>query len=78
MDNTFASVFDCYPQANEIYVVGGMPFLNPSHAQSHSVSTGSPVVTVKRGEKPAQVQETETVPGEEGENEGKKLGSSKK
>lgn len=48
MDNKFQSVFECHPQVDEIFVVDGMPFLEPGHAQSHSVNTGKPVERVKR------------------------------
>lgn len=44
----FDSVFECYPGVNEIYVVDGMPFLDPSQASSHANSTGKPMSVVKR------------------------------
>lgn len=47
MEN-FQSVFECHPLVDEIFVVDGMPFLEPGHAQSHSVNTGKPVERVKR------------------------------
>lgn len=52
MEN-FQSVFDAYPDTQTIYVVGEMPFLQASHAESHSRTTGVPVRAINR---PAKVQ----------------------
>lgn len=42
------TVFDCYPDANTIYVVDGMPFLEAAQAEGHAKRTGSKVETVQR------------------------------
>lgn len=52
MEN-FQSVFDAYPDTQTIYVVGEMPFLQASHAESHSRTTGVPVRAINR---PTKVQ----------------------
>lgn len=44
----FKSVFDSYPDAQIIFVVGDMPFLEARHAESHSRSTGQPVIPIHR------------------------------
>ncbi len=42
------STFEAHPAASAIYVVDGMPFLELSHAHSHSASTNKPVETITR------------------------------
>lgn len=44
----WTDVFAVYPEAKEIYVCDGMPFLDKSQAEGHSRSTEEPVETVKR------------------------------
>jgi hypothetical protein len=45
------STFEAYPDADEIFVAGGMPFLTKSEAQSHlKVAREGEVVKVTRAE----------------------------
>lgn len=42
------TVFDSYPEATQIYVVNGMPFLAEHEALGHAKTTGKPVEKVQR------------------------------
>jgi hypothetical protein len=44
----YQSVFVNYPDAEQIYVVNGMPFLRRTHADSHARKTGKPVEVIAR------------------------------
>lgn len=44
----FQNVFANHPDAEQIFVVNGMPFLKRTHADSHARTTGKPVEVVAR------------------------------
>ena len=48
MDNNFQTVFDAYPDAEEIFVVGEMPFISREAAAGHAAHTKASIEEVKR------------------------------
>ena len=51
----FKSVFDCYPDADKLFVVGDMPFLKAGEAENHAKTVQGKVEIVTRE---SQYQET--------------------
>lgn len=50
----FKSVFDCYPDADKIFVVGDMPFLNAGEAGNHAKMVSGNVEIVTRASMDAE------------------------
>jgi len=48
MKTNYKNVFDAHPKAQQIYVVGDMPFLKKEHAEQYAHEQGKEVSVIER------------------------------